>query len=136
MILNLEDQVCSLESSKRLRELGCPQESLFYWKDSRDLTAEFGSMFENPELRISPNEASAYRINEPERKSDTSHSRTYSAYTVAELGELLPQGWGTPFKHTDGKEWAAVYKNYCDYWRTEAEARAKTLIYLYKQGLI
>ncbi|RTL04628.1 hypothetical protein EKK58_09975 [Candidatus Dependentiae bacterium] len=31
MILPLEQQVCSLESAKRLKEFGVKQESLFYW---------------------------------------------------------------------------------------------------------
>jgi len=29
--MKLEDQVCSLELAKRLKELGVEQESLFYW---------------------------------------------------------------------------------------------------------
>lgn len=29
--MNIENQVCSLELSKRLKELGCKQESLWWW---------------------------------------------------------------------------------------------------------
>ena len=34
--MNIEEQVCSLELSKRLKELGGKQESLFYWIDPDD----------------------------------------------------------------------------------------------------
>ena len=30
--MKLEDQVCSLESARRLKELGFKQDSLFYWQ--------------------------------------------------------------------------------------------------------
>lgn len=71
MILTLEQQVTSLESSKRLRDFGCQQESLFYWVT---YTSKFMSTvpfitFEYDSVR---------------------HNKLCSAYTCAELLEILP----------------------------------------------
>lgn len=63
--MKLEDQVCSLELAIRLKELGAKQESLFYW-------------FECPvEYK--------YVIGNPNKDW-----LNYSAFTVAELGAMLP----------------------------------------------
>lgn len=73
MILKLEDQCCSLESSKRLKELGCPQESLFYWRKYQNWLIDLGTNC--------PGEWGW---------TDEEVDET-SAYTTAELGELLPE---------------------------------------------
>lgn len=128
-MLPLQDQVCNLELSKRLKELGVKQESLFLY----DMNGILCSSNANWDM--------AYCI---------------SAFTVAELGELLPvrdyltegivkdkedlANWST-FK-SDGK-W------HCNLtWRysrdkvesikadSEADARAKMLIYLLENKLI
>lgn len=39
-MMELKDQVCSLDSAKRLKELGCVQESLFYWQWINDETTD------------------------------------------------------------------------------------------------
>src|ERR1051325_10817319 len=62
--MQLEQQVCSLELAKRLRELGVKQESYFYW------------FFEEYN-----HEPVGWRIQTEEGD--------YSAFTVAELGEML-----------------------------------------------
>lgn len=68
--MKLEDQVCSLELSKRLKELGVQQNSLFYWYyTGYDLHEHF--------LQIGKN-------------YDGDASPRYSAFTVPELLELLP----------------------------------------------
>jgi hypothetical protein len=77
MILPLEKQVCSIEAAKRLRELGFPQESLFYW------TAHC------------LNESMFDIVSAETRKRTFNHEwPCISAYTVAELGELLPASIG------------------------------------------
>lgn len=65
--MKLEDQVVSLELSKQLKELGVKQESLFYWEI--DLQNKWRLFFEDGSPRMNPNA---------------------SAFTVAELGQLLP----------------------------------------------
>ncbi len=64
--MKLEDQVCSLDLAKRLKELGVKQESLAYWHIQRP-----------PELIYDPN-------------GWKDQHWWCSAFTVAELGEMLP----------------------------------------------
>jgi hypothetical protein len=124
--MKLEEQVCSLELAKRLKELGINQPSLFYWvniKITKNISCMEvlynSSLFaENPDI-----------------------TEIYNAFTVAELGEMLPQlissmrllfpnNWlCTPI---DG-EHCLHFDSYAD---TEADARAKMLIYLIENGLI
>lgn len=69
--MSLENQVCSLELSKRLKELGVKQESVFCYTSDET---------ENKLLYL-PN------------RNETGSMKpliTYAAFTVAELGELLP----------------------------------------------
>jgi hypothetical protein len=69
--MKIEDQVTSLELSQRLKELGVEQESLFYWNICDDCTNEYDS----EEWNLSYGQE---------------HGRNYSAFNVAELGEMLP----------------------------------------------
>jgi len=132
--MKLEDQVCSLELAKRLKEFGFKQESFYGWAipfDNGDGTKpriyEYGSSF--------------------------NIKKWYSAYTVAELGEMLPQIIKINHKVYQlfisvgmDKQWFVVYANEKDYHdnapmplmlcHNEAEARAKMLIYLTEKGLI
>ena len=108
--MKLENQVCSLELAKKLKELGVKQESYFYWQEFEGQVA----------LR------SAYRGNELPRDD------RYSAFTVAELGEMLPMIY-TPVKDINGfkEKWLWVNNKAEKHWEnTEADARAKILIYL------
>lgn len=112
--MNLQSQVTSLELSKRLRDLGVPQKSLFYWK-------------EDTNQLIYADETNIYE-----------QLRLYSsAFTVAELGdmlkdELMPEWckgkWEGVVKHASKLE-SVIFR--CD---TEADARAKMLAYLLKHG--
>jgi hypothetical protein len=72
-MLTLEQQVVSLELAQKLKELGVKQESLFYW---------FDPIAEQPVVARS-NEEAVLKTFFPQKK--------YSAFTVAELGELLPK---------------------------------------------
>ena len=67
--MKLEDQVCSLALAKSLKELGIEQESLFYWQ-----------FFTGHDFVI-------HDVN----KALNYDTETYSAFTVAELGEMLPK---------------------------------------------
>lgn len=124
--MKLENQCVSLELSKKLKELGYPQESLFYWHYSYNPTAK------------KVNEP--YVLFNPYEKGDEIN---ISAPTVAELGRYMPTTYLgdlvslIPNKTVGG------------YWRvdlddegmlcsetTEADARAKLLIYLLENNLI
>lgn len=130
MILPLEQQVCSLQSAKRLKELNCTQESLFYWGHKDNSWFVYGSYW----------------------NGKPSFNGIYSAYTVAELGELLPYEIIHPkLKYAVGVLTILKPKSnwFIGYGRegmsvfpqdvanpNEAEARAKMLIYLHENNLI
>lgn len=76
--MKLEQQVCSLELSKKLKELGVKQESLFYWSNccEKEFTLEC-SLWHDIETWEWGN---GHTLENVETK--------YSAFTVAELGEI------------------------------------------------
>ncbi len=142
--MKLEQQVTSLELSKRLKELGVKQDSYFYWVKLKD----------NFEL-FSLAEVYIKELNKGE-----SQIETYSAFTVAELGDMLPKALEMKTK-TRGQKYMKFFLEFfwddsdkkntvvyrtndelqIDYWvfkdaKTEAEARAKMLIYLLENKLI
>lgn len=67
--MKLEQQVCSLELAKKLKELGCRQESAFYWNE--------------------------YKVSKDPKKwqyhlqPDFREKRSTAAFTVAELLNML-----------------------------------------------
>ena len=118
--MRLEDQVCSLELAKKLKELGVKQEAAFHWRYS-DLLEEW-SLFRPT-------------------KDVTSSKPFYAAFTVAELGELLPNSWeGTePVDETWATKpgrWVCSWDNETFYADTEADARARMMIYLIENGIV
>ena len=93
--MKLEDQVCSLELAKRLKELGVPQKSLFYWV-RRINALEYGQALgkSNKEGEIPCKEFDKLGKWEILYKNDKDCKDYgfgfYSAPTIAELGEGLP----------------------------------------------
>jgi hypothetical protein len=106
--MKLEDQVCSLELAKRLKELGVKQESLFYWVSIQ------GKYFIQYAIFVD---------------SEYQSQLTYSAFTVAELGEGLPEK--VLFNEVMGDKRLSDF-----YDGNEADARAKMRIYLIENGLV
>jgi hypothetical protein len=126
--MKLEEQVVSLELAKKLKELGVKQESLFYWK----------SFYTGDAVLVTGKPQKSNKYN------------SYSAFTVAELGEMLPwlvevaeQGYFLNMVKNGKKEWQ------WDVWyeldddilesveaESEANARASMLIYLLENNLI
>jgi len=138
--MQLEKQVVSLELAKRLKELGVKQEGLFCYVEHKP-THEFHLWF---------NEVLAMGGLEPLDKR-YKLVQQFSAFTVAELGDMLPArgyenedlvSWSSFFSKDKGKWIASIF------WRfskdktewiesdTEADARAKMLIYLFENKLI
>lgn len=111
--MKLEDQVCSLELAKQLKELGVKQESIWYWHKYQDRDWEA-----------------------------TLAESDLSAFTVAELGEMLPEFVGSwrehdNFWHCDNSELGENRRVWLTFNAdTEADARAKMLIYLIENKLI
>lgn len=120
--MKLEDQVASLELSKKLKELGLFQDSFFYWS----------------------NPYSPYpRLVTWQEPAERSGDFWISAYSVAELGEMLPDyagnfDWLTIMKDNEG--WNLSYDSismgdHTDHLFSltgfnEANLRADALIYL------
>ena len=124
--MDLQQQVVSLPLAKKLKELGVKQESLFWWVDGRLILQNL----------------SYFNLDAP--KSYFEGDR-YPAYSVAELGEILPAGVqcnkvGPLSNNPSQKQWGwhcwQVDKNHSEDADTEADARAKMLIYLIENQLI
>jgi len=129
--MNIKDQVCSFEFAKKLKELGVKQESYFYWyTDGLNRRIET----ETDYIR------GVYGYG-------GSADAVYSAFTVAELGEMLPNhihkdsstywlwygkmhAWEVSYCTSDDEFLAYVEEE------TEASARAKMLVYLIMNMLI
>lgn len=131
--MTLEQQVTSLEIAKRLKELGVKQESLFVW--------------------MQPYEDRDWEIYYDYKSSSDIY---YSAFTVAELGEMLPdyilrgKGENNSFFQFDFDKGGRKYDVRYAHWiednqletdfevrgSTEADARGKMLIYLLENKLI
>ena len=116
--IELEEQVSNKELSKKLKELGVKQESMFYWiYNSKAITGN-GVILE-----------SKIKIN-TFNKEWSRNAELYSAFTVAELGGedyyTIKTGANT------GDDWECIneYDVHLEYANTEADARAKMKIYL------
>lgn len=129
--MKLEQQVTSKEISQRLKELGVKQESLFYWTNTDELL--FQPLMPNRYVEC-------------------------SAFTVAELGEMLPHRkkwnenqtgkWSNDWMlherltlSVHGSHYILFYQgdndeifHWSDEW--EANARGKMLIFLLENNLI
>jgi len=128
--MNLEDQVCSLELAKKLKELGVKQKSFFYY-ELISLTNEYHVSW------------------------DFSDGKgEYSSFTVAELLELLPFeifnnfNYGLVIKKSYN-DFEVIYDTYTidgddnrnfqlkyEFDKNPANACAKMLIYLIENNLI
>lgn len=146
--MKLEQQVCSLELAKKLKELGVKQESLYSFM--LPLATGFSSKEKITDGSYILGEIKEWGI---------IHLEDYiSAFTVAELGEMLPiyaQGKYQKLPSPSGKDvnsskvpitpeeiewlWQVTLLNgnpVSGYADTEADARAKMLVYLLENKLI
>ena len=112
--MELSQQVVSLELAKRLKELGVKQESLFYYSQNGLVGGTYDVII--------------------------SSSIICSAFTVAELGELLPYNCYTRKSKTNKGCFEAhiIEKGGDEVFidENEANARAKMLIYLIENKLV
>ena len=150
--MKLKDQVASLESSKRLKELDVKQESLFWWKFCTQKEPRSKWVDADKDGAWKP-ELLTYAPEEGQSKDAYLHTKWWraSAFTVAELGEMLPfrlrrtddDYWlwqtklkhgGTEIRYSDAFHQKIPFNQIQD--DNEAEARAKMLIYLKENKLI
>lgn len=146
--MTLEQQVCSLELAQKLKELGVKQESVFKYCGGHIMYDE------DEEGKFEPcvNTDLLSMADEYCHTAGLTCEFTVSAFTVAELGEMLPgfvdlDGRVVVLKQNksnDGKTYgiygtlmdgsAIKIEMFCA--PTEANARAKMLIYLLENKLI
>lgn len=148
--MELEKQVVSLELAKKLKELKFEERSLFYWvvlevfKDKIEFV---------PQIMIS-SDIGGYNQN---HNGQSRYAKIAPAYTTAELGEMLPVSitkkrityflemdknsvpyfvWGVHYTEyqEDGSSGWLNEQNFLE--ESEADARAKMLIYLKENNLI
>jgi len=126
-------QVCSLELSKRLKELGYPQKSLWWW--SLAYKPEIISK-EKANSLIDGNEDGEWTFKDEAQQ----RNEIFSAPSVAELGMELPDGMQcNRIDYKDGmKEWHSWAWNFKPgfFGNTEANARGLMWKYLKKNGLL
>jgi hypothetical protein len=128
--MKLEQQVCSLELAKRLKELGAKQESIIRWR-------QFKGWGEHPEEW-------QLRHYSDFSEHDSDSEEDCAAFTVAELGEMLPTGVPNEGVLNIWKDFEGLWRvHYCDEPRefrapknTEANARARMIIYLLENKLL
>lgn len=127
--MNLKDQVSSIELSKRLKELGVKQKSIFYW------------------VRVGLNVVTCeenWKVEGLIHNLEVMPPNYISAFTVAELGNILPRiilykgvsGFLQIYKSVDD-DWICDYSSYLgkslfksSLNESESNARAEMLIYL------
>ena len=127
---------CDLEYAKKLKSLKVKQESLWWW--------------------IIRAEGNPIIVGKDKRYTTTFISSSYSAFTVAELGEMLLEGcasyrlsnnkyscslnedWNFDIDSYENKEekdqWWSIKHEKVRYADTEANARAEMFIWLIEQG--
>jgi hypothetical protein len=88
--MKLEQQVTSLELSKQLKELGVKQESVFWWN----------VLFNSGETELE--NFQRYKTSDGSPCDDS-----ISAFTVAELGEMLPEG-AASFQRSNDFGWKCL----------------------------
>lgn len=116
--MTLENQVCSLELAKKLKELGVKESCLFFYNAANYL--QFVADVEGMEI---------------------THHEFTPAYTVAELGEMLRIGLDQLGKMTvlsvsKARDRALISRVMKGISKDEANDRAKMLSYLLENNLI
>ena len=126
MKTGIEWQVSNRELSQKLKELGVVKPGLFYWCYY---------------------DVGGYTLHYVGDSYDKNVRERFSAYTVSELGEMLPEYFLHKGHRYQPKQQQAGCRRYYSYEydefnlfiqnaKTEADARAKMLIYLLENKLI
>jgi hypothetical protein len=134
--MEIEEQVCSFGLARRLKELGVKQESLWWWT----LDMDVWKLLDNDQFNFI-----AKQVSEKKGRKMPDHAR---AFTVAELGEMMPS-WIESHKSPTDRDAGNILPGWStentlmvqgepkyQHANTEANARAKMLIYLLENELI
>lgn len=135
--MNIEQQVTSLEMSKKLKSLNVKQESVWWWRNDY---ANNPSKYPD-EWYLIP--FTDYPLTGARRAvSYEDGDYLLSAFTIAELGEMLPSSTQS-YRKKDGSAACSTHKRMSLQKRTktffadtEANARAKALIWLIENDYI
>lgn len=119
--MKLEDQVCSLELAKKMKELKIDKESLFYWVyqgDQFDVENKFWDIYEQGDF--SPEE-----------------EFVIPAYTASELADMLPMETSIVKMPFGGRRWGIVHikSHHTEKDDKFTDALAKMVIYLEENKL-
>ena len=120
--MKLENQVCSLELAKKLKELGVKQDGIY-------------SYYQFNERNVYLRETSELHCANPMLNKE---NWICSAFTVAELGEMLPPPvFSYKVQNSPSNEYWKCNRDFgwspCKEAGREADARAKMLIYLLEE---
>lgn len=123
----IEQQVCSLELAKKLKELGVKQDSHFWWVNTASLKQEWEIM-NTIDVDFSSRETRGISWREV--------GNPVSAFTVAELGDKIPGKYFNFIEKDDENRYRWNIGEYILFSDNEADARARMLIYLLENKLI
>ena len=120
MNMNIEEQICSIEMAAYLDKIGVRADSIFSYRTHLD-----------------PNSGEVFKWNLVFRDDGIDYDREINAYTVAELGEMLPDWFLTSKTFSDiaiGTHPPELASKIPAFEGNEVERRARTLIWLVEKG--
>lgn len=132
--MKIEDQCVSLELAKRLKELRVKQKSYFWWMSFRNESSPKDQWSNIYNILMDLDEKRSHK-----ELSYLKDKKSYSAFTVAEFGEMLPAKLNQHLSCVKlNSVWEVTYglneKQFGS--PKEADARAHMLIYLIENKLM
>lgn len=128
----LKEQVSGFEDSRYLQMLKVPQQSIWYWCNEQK--TGLTKAFLQPGSTTWPIDGHGYNRSQ--------YNQVCSAFTVSELGAMLPSGFDSYYSTTSGvferedERWTAKFNDIEVHGPTEAVVRTKLLIKLLEKGVI
>ena len=140
--MKLQNQVCTLQQAKRLKELGVCQDSLFSWcGDEEQRLMDNGKDGLAVGNWVFVDSTIPWNNQELDQRQLVPSSKPFAAaFTVAELGIMLPDAYESiSAKELSGTVWYGIDENGRFYpcekqYQTEAECRADMIIHLIESG--
>lgn len=134
--MKLESQVCNLELSNKLKELGVPQDSVFAWV--RLVVEPYPAGTDRSRDEAGNTVVTTwFTRKEPSRRTgNLREDFVAAAFTAGEMGEMLPMLYKSWL--VGPSEWwcSNQQSGHHEEAGTEADARARMLIYLIENGLL